>query len=126
MSNMLKYKGYTTRVEYSVEDQVLHGKIEGISDLVDFESDSLSEIENAFHSAVDDYLDFCASVGKNPSKEFSGSFNVRTDPKTHRDLYMIASKNDCSLNQIVHKALRDYCDQEEQRESIAAAQFSRL
>lgn len=30
MSNVIQYKGYFTNVEYSQEDQILFGKIEGI------------------------------------------------------------------------------------------------
>ncbi len=32
------------------------GKIEGIDGLVNFEGESVAELTNAFHEAVDDYL----------------------------------------------------------------------
>ena len=54
--NILEYKGYYTKILYSVKDHVLYGKIEGIRDLVNFESESIENIEQEFHSAVDDYL----------------------------------------------------------------------
>lgn len=56
---ILKYKNYITNIEYSEEDNVFYGKIEGISDLVNFESEDLDRIEQEFHDAVDDYLLFC-------------------------------------------------------------------
>ena len=59
MFDVLEYKGYHTRIEFDSYSKVLHGKIEGINDLVTFESDSVSDIENEFHKAVDDYLVFC-------------------------------------------------------------------
>lgn len=65
----LEYKGYHTYIHYSATDKVLHGKIEGIKDLVDFESESAVEIENEFHKAVDDYIAFCNEVGKNVEEE---------------------------------------------------------
>ena len=49
MKNVLEYKGYYTKINFSVEDKVLFGKIEGINDLVNFESESIDEIENEFH-----------------------------------------------------------------------------
>jgi hypothetical protein len=58
MSNILRYKGYFTKINYSAEDKVLHGKIEGINDLVTFESNNANQIEQEFHKAVDDYLSF--------------------------------------------------------------------
>ena len=51
-------------IEYIVEDKILFGKIEGISDLVTFESADANKIEEEFHKAVDDYLAFCKEVGK--------------------------------------------------------------
>ena len=56
--NVLTYKGYTTVIEFDSESKVLYGKIEGIDDLVTFESDSAKEIEKEFHDAVDDWLEF--------------------------------------------------------------------
>ena len=44
MKNVLEYKDYFTRVEYSVEDRVLHGRIEGIQDLVDFKCDQADQV----------------------------------------------------------------------------------
>lgn len=65
----LEYKGYHTYIHYSAVDKVLYGKIEGIKDLVDFESESATEIENEFHKAVDDYIAFCKEVGKGVEEE---------------------------------------------------------
>ena len=38
--NLLHYKGYSAKPEYSVEDKVFYGKILGIDDLVDFYSEN--------------------------------------------------------------------------------------
>jgi len=73
--NKLVYKGYRTKIEFSSADHVLYGKAEGINDLITFESDSADEIEKEFHNAVDDYLEFCKEVGKEPDKEYSGQPN---------------------------------------------------
>lgn len=56
--NVLTYKGYSTVIEFDSESKVLYGKIEGIDNLVTFESDSAKEIEKEFHEAVDDWLEF--------------------------------------------------------------------
>ena len=66
MNNILEYKGYYTNIEIDFESHMLYGKIEGIRDLVNFMSDTIQGIEHEFHSAVDDYLDFCNNVGKVP------------------------------------------------------------
>ena len=59
-----EYKGYYTKIRYNEEEKWYSGKLEGIRDLVNFGSENLSEMEQEFHSAVDDYLEFCAEVGK--------------------------------------------------------------
>ncbi|HCW22894.1 MAG TPA: toxin-antitoxin system HicB family antitoxin [Lachnospiraceae bacterium] len=106
--NILEYKGYYTKIEYNVEDRVLYGKIEGIRDLVNFESDNAADIENEFHAAVDDYLEFCKEVGKEPDKEYKGSFNIRINPELHRSLVGISFKNGRTLNATIEKALEEY------------------
>ena len=107
MGNLLSYKGYHSRVEFSAEDQVLHGKIEGITDLVTFESESAELIENEFRTAVDDYLAYCEEVGKEPEKEYSGTFNIRISPYMHKQLALYALKNDTSINSSVDTAISE-------------------
>ena len=104
----LSYKGYYTNIQYNEKDQVLFGKIEGIMDLVNFESDSAKEIEKEFHDAVDDYLEFCAQTGKQPEKPFKGSFNVRIAPELHKELFIASQKESTSLNSLVEKAINNY------------------
>lgn len=109
--NVLKYNGYSAAVEYSAEDQVLYGKIDGINDLVTFSSESAAEIEKEFHEAVDGYLALCAEIGKEPNKEYSGTFNVRIKPENHRQMAIRAAHNGGSLNAEVEKAIEYYLTQ---------------
>lgn len=111
MSNVLKYNNYIARVEFSVEDGLLYGKVEGISDLVSFESESATNIEQAFHEAVDDYIQFCQEIGKNPDKSYSGTFNVRVNSDVHKAASYLAIEQNISLNQLVEKALVAFIDQ---------------
>lgn len=60
----MKYKGYEGSVEYSTHDGCFYGKIENIEDLVNYEGQTLEELKNSFHEAVDDYIEFCNSVNK--------------------------------------------------------------
>lgn len=61
MKNLLKQKGYHTKIEFDSEDLVFRGKIEGIKDLVNFESADISTVEEEFYAAVDEYLAFLDS-----------------------------------------------------------------
>lgn len=106
--SQLEYKGYWTNIEYSVEDKVLYGKIEGIDDLVTFESENAEDIEREFHSAVDDYLAFCKEVGKDPNKAYKGVFNVRISPELHRETVRLARKRNITLNECVGQAIKAF------------------
>lgn len=105
MSSWLTYKGYYAKPEYSAEDGILFGKIEDIADLVTFEAESAADIEQEFHDAVDDYLQTCKELGKEPEKKYSGSFNVRISPSLHKELARYAREHDSSLNEAVGKAI---------------------
>ncbi len=103
--NTLKYKGYIGSVAYSEPDKVFFGKLEGIDDLVNYEGESVKEITDAFHEAVDDYLIFCEDHNVKPEKSYTGTFNVRISPDTHRDIAFIAMEEGISINAFVKKAL---------------------
>lgn len=61
---VLKYKGYMAKVEYSMEDKCFHGAVQEIRDLITFETTDVSAVEDEFHAAVDEYLEFCEEVGQ--------------------------------------------------------------
>ncbi len=105
-SDLLKYKGYSARPEYSVEDRIFYGTILGISDMVDFQAENAKDLEDEFHKAVDDYLEFCAEIGKKPEKEYSGLFNVRIPPELHKEISMLAQAEGVTLNKAVEQAIR--------------------
>ena len=105
MSNILEYKGYIGRVEFSAEDRIFHGSIEFINDLVTFEATSVDDLEKEFKAAVDDYLETCKGLNIAPQKPFKGTFNVRIDPELHREAAFQASKRNLSLNKLVEEAI---------------------
>ena len=101
----LSYKGYLGSVEVSVEDNCLHGKILFIQDLVNYEGSDPRELEEAFHGAVDHYLEKCEELGVDPDKTFSGTFNVRVDPDLHKKACFSAAQKGISLNQYICEML---------------------
>ncbi|MCL2810709.1 MAG: type II toxin-antitoxin system HicB family antitoxin [Clostridia bacterium] len=108
MANTLEYKGYVAKVEYSAEDHVLFGRVEGICDLVTFESGSIDDIESEFQKSVDEYLAFCEEKGKQPDKAYSGTFNVRISRQLHREVAARAIRDGDSLNRAVENAITRY------------------
>ena len=91
MKNTLNYKGFIGSVNYSDEDQVLYGKIEGIVDLVTYESTAVGDLIQQFKISVDEYIKSCKHFNKPLLKSFKGSFNVRIKPEFHQKAAMLAT-----------------------------------
>jgi predicted HicB family RNase H-like nuclease len=105
MKNTLTYKGFIGSVSYSDGDQVLYGKIEGINDLVTYESTEVSDLIKQFKISVDEYIESCKHFNKPLLKSFKGSFNVRIKPEIHQKAALLATMKGISLNQLVQKAI---------------------
>ena len=103
--NTMTYKGYIGSVAFSEKDNVFFGKIEGINGLVNFEGESVKELTNAFHEAVEDYIAYCKDEGIEPDKNYSGSLNVRLSPTIHRKIAILAKKAGLSLNAYIKDTL---------------------
>ena len=112
--NTMTYKGYLGSVAYSEKDNVFFGKIEGINGLVNFEGESVKELTDAFHQAVDDYLAYCKDEGIEPDKSYSGILNIRLTPTIHRKIAMLARQAGQTLNSYIKETL------EEKAESVVA------
>ncbi len=107
----LKYKDFVATLEYSDADDVFYGKILGINDLILFEGSSTDELKSAFKEAVEDYLELCEEVGKDPYKSFKGSFNVRIPTDLHKKIFFRAQRTGVSLNQYIKKVLEKDIEQ---------------
>lgn len=101
----LKYKAYLGTIEPNLDDGKLFGKVAFIRDLVTYEAENLTALEQEFKASVDDYLLFCQERGKEPNKPLKGSFNVRVTPSLHRAAVMAAG--DESLNAFVSAAIQE-------------------
>jgi predicted HicB family RNase H-like nuclease len=95
---MISHRGYIAKIKFDEDDQVLHGRILGIRDVVTFEADSVEGAIAAFEESVDEYLAYCKERNKEPEKPFSGKFNLRIDPDLHRGISLLAAANDISMN----------------------------
>jgi predicted HicB family RNase H-like nuclease len=107
MNEVLKYKGYHGSTEYSLEDDCLHGRLLGITDMITYEGNSVKEIKIAFKDSVDEYLAFCKEQGKEPNKPYSGKMMFRVDPKVHASAARAAQLKGISLNQWAEEVLKE-------------------
>ena len=108
MKDVLKFKDFVASVHFSAEDEVFHGKIEGIDDSITFEGETVVELKKAFEEAVEDYLEICTQIDKDPHKSYKGSFNIRIKPELHKKAAFKSLELGMSLNKFVEKAISKF------------------
>lgn len=106
--NTMTHKGYAARVEYSEQDGCFVGHIAGIRDVVGFHGESVSELRSAFEESVDDYLDTCRKLGREPNHPYSGQFRLRLAPELHARAALVAQTQGKSLNAWVSEAIEKH------------------
>jgi predicted HicB family RNase H-like nuclease len=105
LNDLIKYKDYQATIEYSSEDEIFHGRVIGMQDLISFEGKSVTELKKEFKESVDDYLVTCKKLKKSPEKNYKGSFNVRIPATLHREAALNAAIINISLNDFVRLAI---------------------
>ena len=102
---MIEYKGYTGVFEFDPSIDAFHGRVVGLRDVVTFQGRSLDELHRELAESVEDYLEYCAGIGKKPERPYRGEFLVRTTPELHRAVAIEAESAGTSLNAWVEAAL---------------------
>lgn len=64
--NNLVYKGFKGSVKVCLTDDLLHGKLLGLKDLISYEGHTVKEIKCAFKESVDDYIKTCEKLKRPP------------------------------------------------------------
>ena len=105
MNNVLTYKGYIGSVQFSAEDSVFFGKLEGINDLVTFEGETVRELKDAFHYMVDEHIKDCETENIPVEKSYNGSLNIRLTPDLHRKAAIFAKIRGTTLNALVKESI---------------------
>ena len=109
MRNTMEYKGYVGSVEFSEEDGLFFGKVQGIRSLISYEGTNATGLIGDFHGAVDEYLAACKETGTAPEQAYKGSFNVRfRDPELHRRAAVYAYDHNMTLNRVVEESVAAY------------------
>lgn len=68
MTNVLEHQGYAAHIEFDAEDEVFVGHVLGIADRISFHGESVAELADAFHLAIDHYLEDCRATGREPPR----------------------------------------------------------
>jgi len=74
--------------------------------VVGFHAESVGGLVEAFHEAVDDYLETCGRIGKPAEKPYSGKLMLRVKPEVHAQAALAAQLAGKSMNQWSEDVLR--------------------
>lgn len=64
----MKYKGYESVIKFDADDRIFFGRVLGTRDVIAFDGQTVDELEQSFHTVIDDYLADCEQAGKDPSQ----------------------------------------------------------
>ena len=104
--NMMKYKGYISRIEFDEEDRIFVGHLAGIKDIVGFHGTTVDELEVAFHQSVDSYMAISIETWQARTKSRSpGKLMLRVPPEVHAAVATAAQVRGKSINQWASEAL---------------------
>jgi predicted HicB family RNase H-like nuclease len=102
---VIEYKGYIGVIEFDPSNDAFHGRVVGLQDVVTFEGSSPEELRREMAESIEDYLEFCAKVGKDPERPYRGEFLVRTTPELHRAAAAAAEASGKSLNAWIEETI---------------------
>ncbi|RLB87525.1 MAG: toxin-antitoxin system HicB family antitoxin [Deltaproteobacteria bacterium] len=103
--NIMKYKSYVARIEYDEEDRIFVGHLAGIKDIVGFHGTTVTELEDAFHESVDNYIAISEKTGRIAQKPYSGKLMLRVSSDIHAAVATAAQVHGKSINQWASEVL---------------------
>jgi predicted HicB family RNase H-like nuclease len=118
----LNYKEFQGSVDF--EEGRLIIRILHIDDVVTTEIDSAAQAQGAFEELVDDYVQTCAELSKEPCKPFKGTFNVRVTPELHRQIAMAAADDARTMNGWIASALEFSVERQKAKKSIISGKLA--
>ncbi len=104
--NIMEVEGYKAKIEYDPELDQFRGEILGLNGSADFYGKSPAELRKEFKNSLNVFLEVCKEKQINPTREFSGKFNLRIPPRLHGEIAARASAENKSINQLVAEILK--------------------
>lgn len=102
---VIEYQGYAAKVDFDDEQELFHGEVLNIRDVITFQARTAKELKKALKESIEDYISWCKNRKKEPQKPLSGKFVLRLSPELHRAVFTRAQKEDKSINQWIAEKL---------------------
>ncbi len=104
--NMMEIDGYKAKIEYDPELDQFRGEILGINGSADFYGKTPVSLRREFKNSLKVFLEVCEEKGIDPTKNYSGKFNLRIPSRLHREIAARATAADKSINEWISEMLK--------------------
>ena len=92
----MTYKGYTGSIEFSENDNLYFGKVQGINSLISYEGSDIQKLHMDFQDAIDDYIGMEEPETVSPELQVDIQESGLIYPKGIDDL-LVSKKQDSSF-----------------------------
>ena len=92
-------------IDFDQEEKTFSGVVAGLSDVIHFEGETATELEQAFRESIDSYLELCAEAGQQPDRPFNGKILLRTEPELHRKAALRTAVEGVSLSRWISRQI---------------------
>lgn len=99
MNNLLTYKGFTAKIEFSADDNVFFGRVLAIPEIVGFHAENVEDLKKEMAGMIDFYLESCEKKGKKPKKAYNGKLLFRVPSELHESIELAAAADGKSINE---------------------------
>lgn len=99
--NIMEFDGYRAVIQYDPEIEMFRGEFVGLNGGADFYAADIEGLRREGDLSLKVFLEMCAEDGVEPTKEYSGKFNLRVPTDLHAELALRAAAAGKSLNQWV-------------------------
>ncbi|MGA8262035.1 MAG: type II toxin-antitoxin system HicB family antitoxin [Arenicellales bacterium] len=106
----MEVEGYKAKIEYDPELDQFRGEILGLNGSADFYGRTPATLRREFKNSLKVFLEVCKEKGIEPTKEYSGRFNLRIPRRLHREIAARATAENKSINEWVCEVLQRSVD----------------
>ena len=105
--SIMEVDGFKAKIEFDPELDLFRGEILGLNGSADFYGKSPASLRKEFKNSLKVFLEVCKEKGIEPTREYSGKFNLRIPPKLHSEISAKAAASNKSINQWVAEILEE-------------------
>ena len=107
MRNTITIGGYRAIIQFDPDIEMFRGEFVGLNGDADFYAKDIPGLKKEAAASLKVFLEMCQEDGVEPSRQYSGKFNVRIPPELHASVAAAAAAEGKSLNRWVADTFRN-------------------